>query len=122
VANTLLAVTCEAYVVGARAGTWESRRAVTRASERIVPEQVATRKFAHGKRIVDACREFALLTEEARRLGVACWVLEKAGVLYRLAAEMGSPADGITRLATHYTTWAGAQVRAGTKDTDEVRH
>ena len=46
------------------------------------------------------------------RLGVSCWVLEKATVLYRLAAAQRKPADDITQLATLYEVWAGVQIRA----------
>lgn len=120
VAATLLAATCEAYAVGATAGLApETLRTImgletgrSAASERIVPEQVATRAFAHGRRLADAGRDLDLLLQEAHRLGVSCWVLEKATVLYRLAAAQRKPADDITQLATLYEVWAGVQIRA----------
>jgi 3-hydroxyisobutyrate dehydrogenase-like beta-hydroxyacid dehydrogenase len=119
VADTLLAVTCEAYAIGAAAGLMpetlhkimsiETGR--NAASERIVPRQVATRAFSCGRRVRDACLGFALLGQEAARLGVSCWILEKAGLLYRLAARLGSPDDDISRLATHYEAWARVEIR-----------
>ena len=121
VASTLLAVTCEAFVVGARCGL--APESMTRimdvetgrnaASERILPQQVATRRFEHGKRIGDACREFEQLSGEAQRLGLSPWVLDKARLLYRLAARLGSADDDISRVALHYEAWAGATVRSG---------
>jgi hypothetical protein len=62
-----------------------------------------------------------VLTEEARRLGVTCWVLEKAAVLYRLAGSLGTPQDDITRLAMHYEAWADVEIRTNTKEVNEPR-
>ena len=119
-ASTLLAVTCEAFVVGARSGlTPESMTRImgvetgrNAASARILPQEVATRRFAHGKRMADACRELDQLSQEAARLGLSPWVLDKARLLYRLAAQLGRPEDDISRLALHYEAWAGTAVRA----------
>ena len=120
-ANTLFAVTCEAYVAGAKSGLdplimkqilgLETGR--NAASERIIPERVAMRKFDHGKTIGRAAREQSLISEEARRLGVTTWILDKTRLLYGLASNLGDPEDDITRLITHYEKWAGAEVRAG---------
>lgn len=119
-AATLLAVTCEAFVAGAKAGLDPSTMTKilgietgrNAASARIIPEQVATRKFDHGKLIEDACRELSLVSDEARRLGVTPWVLDKARLLYALAAQLGGPRDDITRLITHYEKWANVEVRS----------
>ena len=118
--STLLAVTCEAFVAGAKAGLdpltmtkimgIETGR--NAASAHIIPEQVATRKFDHGKRIGDACRELSFASDEARRLGVTSWILDKARLLYGLAAQLGSPADDVTQLITHYERWADVKVIA----------
>ena len=117
---TLLAATCEAYVAGAKAGLdpltmtkimgIETGR--NAASARIIPEQVATRKFDHGKPIGEAFRELSLLSDEARRLGVTLWILDKARLLYGLAARLGGSGDDVTRLITHYEKWANTEVRA----------
>jgi 3-hydroxyisobutyrate dehydrogenase-like beta-hydroxyacid dehydrogenase len=117
---TLLAVTSEAFVAGAKAdldpltmtkimGIETGRNA---ASARIIPEQVATRSFAHGKRIGEAERELTLASDEARSLGVTPWILDKARLLYGLAARLGSPEDDVTRLITHYERWANVEVRS----------
>lgn len=118
--STLFAVTCEAFVAGAKAGL--APEIMTRvmgietgrnaASAHIMPEQVATRRFQHGKRIAEACSELDALSSEAARLGVATWVFEKARLLYRLATQLGAPGDDITRLVTHYETWAGTRVKS----------
>lgn len=116
--STLFAVTCEAFVAGAKAGL--APEIMTRvmsietgrnaASARIMPEQVATRRFHHGKPIAQACRELDALSGEAARLGVVTWVFEKARLTYRLASQLGTPGDDITRLVTHYEAWAGTRV------------
>lgn len=118
--STLFAVTCEAFVAGAKAGLTPD--IMTRvmgietgrnaASAHILPEQIATRRFRHGKLIAQACRELDALSSEAARLGVATWVFEKVRLLYRLAAQLGSPGDDITRLVTHYEAWAGTRVKS----------
>ena len=82
------------------------------ASARIIPDQVATRKFDHGKPIGEAFRELSLLSDEARRLGVTLWILDKARLLYGLAARLGGSGDDVTRLITHYEKWANTEVRA----------
>jgi 3-hydroxyisobutyrate dehydrogenase-like beta-hydroxyacid dehydrogenase len=124
--DTLLAATCESYVTGAKAGlaplTMTKIMGVetgrNAASERIIPTEVATRRFDHGKRIGQACRELSLLSDEARQLGVTPWILDKARLLYNLAAQLGSPDDDITRIVTHYEAWAGAVVVTPTAQSD----
>ena len=121
--STLFAVTCEAFTTGAKAGlTPETMTKImsvetgrNAASAFIMPQEVATRRFRHGKTIGEACRELELLSEEARRLGVTTWVAEKTRLLYELAARLCKPGDDITRLVTIYEKWAGAEVRAAGK-------
>jgi 3-hydroxyisobutyrate dehydrogenase-like beta-hydroxyacid dehydrogenase len=119
IASVLLAATCESYVAGAKSGLdpltmreilgLETGR--NHASAHVLPEQVATRRFSHGKTMGQVHRELRLACDEADRQGVTVWVLEKARLLYGLAAQLGSEHDDITRLATHYEKWACTQVR-----------
>ena len=119
-ASTLLAVACEVYVTGTKAGlaaetmaqVFSNGSGRNAASARIIPEQVVTRRFKHGKRIADACRELALMSEEADRQGVTMWVGGRTKQLYALAAQLGRPQDDITRLITHYEKWAKVEVKA----------
>ena len=67
---------------------------------------------ASRKRIA-SCRS---PSEEARRLGVTPWILDKARLLYGLATQLGSPDDDITRLITHYERWANVEVTSGRHD------
>jgi 3-hydroxyisobutyrate dehydrogenase-like beta-hydroxyacid dehydrogenase len=115
---TLLAATCESYVAGAKAGldplTMSKILGVetgkNAASARIIPEQVATRNFDYGKRVADSYHELTLVSDEARRLGVTTWLFDKSRLLYGLAAALGSPADDVSRLITHYEKWANVEV------------
>jgi len=117
---TLFAVTCEVFVAGAKAGL--DPLTMTRilgietgrnaASARIIPQQVATRRFDHGLLLAEALRELELASDAAQELGVTAWILEKSRLLYGLAARLGDPQDDITRLITHYERWAGVQVKA----------
>jgi len=125
---TLLAAACESYVTGAKAGldalTMKKILGIetgrTAASSRIIPEQVATRRFDHGKRIEDAYRELSLASDEARRLGVTPWILDKTRLLYGLAAQLGNPHDDVTRLITHYESWAKVEVTCEATDAAAV--
>lgn len=120
--STLYAVTCEAFTTGVKAGlapetmtqimSVETGR--NAASAFIMPQEVATRRFSHGKTIDDALREFDLLSEEARRLGVTTWVADKSRLLYALAVRLLRPGDDITRLVTLYEKWVGVEVRGTT--------
>ncbi|MEK7876264.1 MAG: NAD-binding protein [Pseudomonadota bacterium] len=119
-ASILFAVACEVYVTGAKAGlpaeamaqVFSNGSGKNAASARIIPEQVVTRRFRHGKRIADACHELTMMSEEADRQGVTMWVGGKANQLYALAAQLGRPQDDITRLVTHYEKWAKVEVKA----------
>lgn len=118
-ASTLLAVACEIYITGVKAGL--TPNAMTQifsngsgrnaASAEIVPRQVATRRFSHGKRIADAYQELTLMNQEADRRGVTMWVGGKTRQLYGLARQLGEPDDDITRLVTHYENWAKVKVQ-----------
>ena len=118
-ASVLLAATCESYVAGAKSGLDPlTMRAIlgletgrNHASAHLLPEQVATRRFRHGKTLGQAHLELRLLGAEAAHLGVTAWILEKARLLYGLAVQLGSAGDDVTRLALNYEQWAGTQVR-----------
>ncbi|AZG08281.1 hypothetical protein EGT29_10500 [Pigmentiphaga sp. H8] len=119
VSATLLAVACEAFVAGSKAGL--DPITMTRilgietgrnfASSHVLPEQVATRKFAYGKSLGAALSDLDFVADEARRLGVTTWVLDGTRALYRLAAGLGRGGEDMSRLATYYEAWAGAEVR-----------
>ena len=122
-ASTLLAVACEVYVTGVKAGLtpdamlqiFSNGSGRNAASAEIVPRQVVSRRFCHGKRIADAYRELSLMNQEADRRGVTMWVGGKTRQLYGLAAQLGKPHDDITRLVTHYENWAKVKVQAAGK-------
>lgn len=119
-ASTLLAVACEVYVTGVKAGLtpkamqqiFSNGSGRNAASAEIVPQQVVTRRFNHGKRIADAYQELTLMNQEADRWGITMWVGGKTRQLYGLAAQLGKPHDDITRLVTHYEHWAKVKVQA----------
>ena len=119
-ASILYAISCEAFVAGAKAGLSPEMMSKVMsidtgrnaASARIILEQVATRRFEHGKAIADSCRELTLMTDEARRRGVTMWVSDKTRQLYALAAQLGKPQEDMTRLIVHYEKWANVEVRA----------
>ena len=58
-------------------------------------------------------RELSLASDEARRLKVTPWILDKTRLLYGLASQLGSSGDDVTRLITHYEKWANVEVNSG---------
>lgn len=118
---TLLAVSGESFVAGAKAGL--DPLTMTRilgietgrnaASAKIVPEQVATRRFDHGRLLRASLRDLNLVSDAARDLGVPVWILDKARLIYGLASQLGSPEDDVTRLIQLYERWAQVEVKAG---------
>lgn len=120
---TLFAVPCEAFVAGAKAKL--TPQVMTRvmdietgrnaASAYVLPEQIATRGFRHGKCIGEALQELDAVSAEAPRLGVTNSNFEKTRLICRLAAHPGSADDDTTRPVTHYEAWAKAEVRSRDK-------
>jgi 3-hydroxyisobutyrate dehydrogenase-like beta-hydroxyacid dehydrogenase len=120
-ADALLGAACESYVVGAKAGIdpldmvkilgVETGKCT--ATIHILPKLVAERNFDFGRNLGDACDELVILSEEARRLGVTTWILDKVRLLYALAAQLGDREDDVSRLAVIYEKWAGVEIRAG---------
>ncbi|CAM4133530.1 Oxidoreductase [Bordetella tumbae] len=126
VSAVLLAVACESYVIGARAGLAveimprilgiETGR--TLASATLFPQQVLTRQFDYGKSLGRALRALQLVSEEGAKLQISAWVLESARLLYRMAvARLGPDAD-VTTLVQLYEQWTGVEVRAGSSAHD----
>ncbi|MGO4329050.1 NAD-binding protein [Cupriavidus sp. 2TAF22] len=118
---TLLAVGCESYVTGAKAGLEPLTMAKilgietgrTTASATIIPEQVATRKFAYGKSIEGAHRMLRFVCDEASSLGVTPWVFESTRLLFGLANAQQAYGDDVSELIRYYEGWAGVEVRQG---------
>jgi len=118
-AAALFAVACESYVTAVKAGLpvravarilgIESGR--TEASARIFPQQVLTRRFAHGRSLGQAQHALEMLGRDAESLGISAWAINSARLLYRIAVgQLGADAD-MTTLVQLYETWAGAAVR-----------
>ncbi|NYE23144.1 NAD-binding protein [Pigmentiphaga litoralis] len=121
VSATLLAVACESYVIGARAGLAadmiprilgiETGR--TLASGTLFPQQVLTRRFDHGRSLGASLRALQCVSEECTEHGISAWVLDSARLLYGIAvAEFGADAD-VTHLVRLYEQWTGVEVRPG---------
>ena len=118
---SLLAVGCESYVTGAKAGLEPLTMAKilgietgrTTASATIIPEQVATRQFAYGKSLVHAHRMLRLVCDEASSQGVTTWVFEATRLLYGLATALNTHGDDVSELIRYYEGWASVEVRQG---------
>jgi 3-hydroxyisobutyrate dehydrogenase-like beta-hydroxyacid dehydrogenase len=113
-----MAATCESFVSGAKAGldplTMTKILGIetgkNAASARIIPEQVATRTFDYGMEIGAVSRSLRLAAEEAARLGVTPWILDKTRLLYGLAVRLGHASDDVSRLMMQYEKWACIEV------------
>ncbi len=116
---TLLAVTSEAYVAGAKAGLAPEQMAKimgietgrNAASARILPDEVATRKFDYGFSLGNMSARLTAVTDEARRLGVTTWIFDKVRALYGLVQASTDAAHDVTTVAHQYERWAGVEVR-----------
>nr|WP_315592780.1 NAD-binding protein [uncultured Cupriavidus sp.] len=118
---SLLAVGCESYVTGAKAGLEPLTMAKilgietgrTTASATIIPEQVATRQFAYGKSLAHAHRMLRLVCDEASSQGVTTWVFESTRLLFGLATALNTHGDDVSELIRYYEGWASVEVRQG---------
>lgn len=118
---SLLAVGCESYVTGAKAGLEPLTMAKilgietgrTTASATIIPEQVATRQFAYGKSLAHAHRMLRLVCDEASSRGVTTWVFESTRLLFGLATALNTHGDDVSELIRYYEGWASVEVRQG---------
>ncbi|MDW3682814.1 NAD-binding protein [Cupriavidus sp. CV2] len=125
---SLLAVGCESYVTGAKAGLEPLTMAKilgietgrTTASAIIIPEQVATRKFVYGKSLADAHRMLRLVCNEASSQGVTTWVFEATRLLFGLATALDTHGDDVSALIRYYEGWASVEVRQGLPDEKNV--
>lgn len=117
---TLLVVTSEAYVAGAKAGLTPGQMAKimgietgrNAASSRILPCEVATRHFNYGFSLGETFARLTAATDEARRLGVTTWIFDKVRGIYGLVQACTGPTDDVTAVARQYERWAGVEVRS----------
>ncbi|MGF6872991.1 NAD-binding protein [Paraburkholderia sp. MM5477-R1] len=122
---TLLAVTSEAYVAGAKAGLTPEQMAKimgietgrNAASSRILPGEVATRNFNYGFSLAEVSARLTTATDEARQLGVTTWIFDKVRGIYGLVQASTRPTDDVTTIALQYERWAGVEVRNAGSDT-----
>lgn len=117
---TLLAVTSEAYVAGAKAGLTPEQMAQimgietgrNAASSRILPDEVATRRFDYGLTLGETFARLTAATDEARQLGVTTWIFDKVRGIYGLVQACTGATDDVTTVAQQYERWAGVEVRS----------
>jgi 3-hydroxyisobutyrate dehydrogenase-like beta-hydroxyacid dehydrogenase len=117
---TLLAVTSEAFVAGAKAGLEPEQMTKimgietgrNAASSRILPAEVATRRFDYGMTLAQIYIRLSSVADEARRLGVTTWIFDKVRGIYGLAQEFANPGDDVTTIARQYEKWAGVEVKS----------
>ncbi|PMS38604.1 hypothetical protein C0Z20_01675 [Trinickia symbiotica] len=117
---TLLAVTSEAYVAGVKAGLAPEQMAKimrietgrNAASSRVLPLEVATRKFNYGFSLGDTSARLTAATNEARQLGVTTWIFDKVRGLYGLVQACTDATHDVTTVAQQYERWAGVEVRS----------
>ncbi|WP_277188958.1 NAD-binding protein [Caballeronia sp. BR00000012568055] len=119
---TLLVVTSEAFVAGAKAGLTPLQMKTimgietgrNAASARILPEQVATRRFDYGLTLAQARRHLTMATDAARQLGVTTWIFDKVLGVYGLVCSGGHSPEDVSSIAKQYESWA--QVKVETVD------
>ncbi len=125
-AATTWAATCEALVMGAKAGldpelmvrVVNASSGRSFATERFAAGPVLSRRFDFGFRMELMAKDMRLALEEAEALGLVMPTCSAARLLYGLALAQGVPGADVTELVRVTEGWAGAEVAAaGRSDT-----
>lgn len=114
-----MALTSEAFVVGARLGlracsllaAINAGDASTNASRNKFPASVLKRQFNYGARMAITAKDISLATAEAEKLAVPLWVGRQVQQLWRFAASQGGAERDGSALITYIEPWAGVEVR-----------
>ena len=112
---TALAITSEAFVMGAKAGLDpETMVAVCNAgsgrntsTETKFPLAVLTRGFDYGATIDIIRKDMDLAVKEAEALGTPSWVANTVRQLLYHVAQQGAGGDDMTTLVRHFEDWGG---------------
>ena len=116
---TALAVTSEAFVMGAKAGldpdlmvevinTGTGRNSAT---EFKMPRNVLPRTFDYGAQLAIVRKDLSLCLEEAEALGVTMWVASAVRQLFLYAISQGTAAQDSTTVIKCLEKWARVEVR-----------
>ena len=116
---TALAVTSEAFVLGAKAGidanilldVINNGTGKNSATEDKFPRSVLPRKFDHFARTEIIYKDVCLCLEEAEDLGVPMWVGTSVKQLWAFAMSQGAAMDDMTTLVKHLEKLVGVEVR-----------
>jgi 3-hydroxyisobutyrate dehydrogenase-like beta-hydroxyacid dehydrogenase len=108
-----LAVTCEAMVLGVKAGldsatmieVLNAGSGRNSATQDKVPNDILTRKFKHGFSTGLIYKDIRLCLEEAERLGVPMWVGASVRQLWFQSLLASGPAADCTRIFELLESW-----------------
>ena len=117
--TTALAVTCEAFVAGAKAGldadmmvavlnAGSGRNSATMDK---IPNAVLPRTFDFGFPIAGACKDIGLAIDECQAMGLPMLVGSAARQLWQFAYAQGGGKRDMTTLITYLEPWAGVEVK-----------
>ncbi len=117
--TTALAVTCEAFVAGAKAGldadmmvavlnAGSGRNSATMDK---IPNAVLPRTFDFGFPIAGACKDIGLAIDECQAMGLPMLVGSAARQLWQFAYAQGGGKRDMTALITYLEPWAGVEVK-----------
>jgi 2-hydroxy-3-oxopropionate reductase len=117
--TTALAVTCEAFVAGAKAGldadvmvaVLNAGSGRNSATVDKIPTAVLTRTFDFGFPISGACKDIGLAIDECQAMGLPMLVGSAARQLWQFAYAQGGAKRDMTALITYLEPWAGVEVR-----------
>ena len=116
---TALAATCEAFVLGAKAGidadvlleVINDSSGRNSATDDKFPKSVLPRKFDCFGRTEIIYKDVCLCLEEAETLGVPMWVSNTVKQLFAYAISQGGAKDEMTTLVKYLEQWAGVEVK-----------
>ena len=119
-AATTWAATCEALVMGAKAGldpelmvrVVNASSGRSFATERFAAGPVLSRRFDFGFRMELMAKDMRLALEEAEALGLVMPTCGAARLLYGLAMAQGAAGADVTELVRVTEGWAGVEVAA----------
>jgi 2-hydroxy-3-oxopropionate reductase len=118
IAATTLAITCEGFVMGVKAGldpeiilkVLNAGGARSTATEIKIPKSVLTRTFNLGFINNLMYKDLKLCLEEAEVLGVPMWLGNTTRQLWAYALSQGGGPEDYTTIIKYIETWAGVEV------------
>jgi len=125
---TGMATTCEAVLLGAKAGLdpWRvievinASDASSSASRNKFPKSVLPRRFDYGARMSITAKDTSLTVEEAEALNVPMWIGQAVRQVWNVASAQGGASNDASSLITYLEPWAGIVLNPCTAEAQSI--